>query len=191
MVRKKFSLALHIFLPLFLFVIIPSEAWALAPSTAVITPSTVSALPLKHVYITSKFGFRKHPVLKQKDFHGGIDLRAQLNDEVTSISDGIVTSSGPRGALGNAVFISHPALKATSVYGHLNKVAVQKGQRLKAGTVIGYAGTTGRSTGVHLHLTIKESGRNVEPISFLSGIDKIMIANSSLSRKSSKKNREP
>jgi len=124
------------------------------------------------VKVTSKFGPRKHPVLKRRSFHNGVDMKAKLNDNVKSISPGVVTYSGDRGALGNAVFVSHPILKVTSIYGHLNKVAVSKGQKISAGAVIGYAGTSGRSTGVHLHLTVKDqkTGTNIEPISFLSKI---------------------
>jgi hypothetical protein len=132
---------------------------------------TVSA-PLDTVRITSKFGPRKHPVLKRKSFHNGVDLAAKLNDKVKSISDGIVVHSGSRGALGNAVFVSHPKLKVTSIYGHLNKVAVRKGDKVSAGNVIGYAGTTGRSTGVHLHLTVKDqkTGNNIEPVRYFNQV---------------------
>lgn len=128
--------------------------------------------PLDTVRITSKFGPRKHPVLKRRSFHNGVDLAATLNDKVKTISDGIVVYSGARGALGNAVFVSHPKLKVTSIYGHLNKVAVRKGEKVSAGNVIGYAGTTGRSTGVHLHLTVKDqrTGSNIEPVRYLSQV---------------------
>lgn len=128
--------------------------------------------PLDTVRITSKFGLRKHPVLKRRSFHNGVDLAAKLNDKVKTISDGIVVYSGARGALGNAVFVSHPKLKVTSIYGHLNKVAVRKGEKVSAGNVIGYAGTTGRSTGVHLHLTVKDqrTGNNIEPVRYLSQV---------------------
>lgn len=118
-------------------------------------------------------------------FHSGVDMKAKLNDKVKTVSDGIITFAGPRGALGNAVFISHPKLKATSIYGHLNKVAVKKGKKVSAGAVIGYAGTTGRSTGVHLHLTVKDqtTGKSVEPISFLNSIPRKMKLESQIATK--------
>lgn len=190
MIRTVFSFPLRIFLSIFLSALFAGEAQAMTPSTPAVTLGTESlrklpptdsshrsanaAMPLENVRITSKFGPRKHPVLNKAAFHGGVDMRARLNDKVKSISDGIVTFSGPRGALGNAVFISHPKLKATSIYGHLNRVSVSKGKKVKAGAVIGYAGTTGRSTGVHLHLTVKDqkTGKSVEPISFLASIEK-------------------
>lgn len=126
------------------------------------------SVPLDTLRVTSKFGLRTHPILKRKSFHNGVDLAAKLNDRVKAISDGIVTYSGTRGALGNAVYLSHPKLKVTSIYGHLNKVAVRQGQVVTAGNVIGYAGTTGRSTGVHLHLTVKDqkTGVNLEPVRY-------------------------
>src|SRR5581483_195480 len=124
----------------------PPVARPTSPRSAALKKTKISSVPLDTVRITSKFGPRKHPVLKRKSFHAGVDLAASLNDRVKSISDGIVVYSGARGALGNAVYVSHPKLKVTSIYGHLNKVAVRKGQKVSAGNVIGYAGTTGRST---------------------------------------------
>src|SRR5262249_52327649 len=87
-----------------------------------------ASMPLDSISVTSKFGPRIHPILKRKSFHAGIDLAAKLNDKVKAIFEGVVTQAGKDGALGNAVFISHPATKVTSIYGHLNKVAVSKGE---------------------------------------------------------------
>jgi hypothetical protein len=200
-IHKVLASLLHIFLPLFFSVLWSAEAQGLTMSAPALSTSSAhrniaelksaqsasitkpsSSVPLEKIHVTSKFGTRKHPVLKKTAFHGGVDMRARLNDNVKSIADGIVTFSGPRGALGNAVFISHPKLKATSIYGHLNKVVVGKGRKVKAGNVIGYAGTTGRSTGVHLHLTVKDqnTGKSVEPISFLASIDKKTAAKAAM-----------
>ncbi|PWT95484.1 MAG: hypothetical protein C5B53_11365 [Candidatus Melainabacteria bacterium] len=128
-----------------------------------------ASMPLDQVRVTSKFGLRTHPVLKRKSFHAGIDLAAKLNENVKAISEGVVTDAGRESDLGNAVFISHPKLNVTSIYGHLNKIAVSKGDQVTAGQVIGYAGSTGLSTGVHLHLALKDqrTGRNIEPQHFL------------------------
>lgn len=136
------------------------------------TKSKLSFAPLDTMRITSKFGPRKHPILRRKSFHSGVDLGAKLNDKVKVISDGIVTYSGSQGALGNAVFVSHPKLKVTSIYAHLNKVAVKSGEKISSGKLIGYAGTTGRSTGVHLHLTLKDqkTGKTLEPLGYLASM---------------------
>jgi murein DD-endopeptidase MepM/ murein hydrolase activator NlpD len=127
-------------------------------------------MPLEAISVMQKFGPRIHPVLKCQSFHNGVDYGAELNDKVLAIADGVVVFAGDHGDLGNAVKIRHPALKVTSIYGHLNEVALRKGKKVRAGDVIGYAGTTGRSTGVHLHLTIKDSHhrRYLEPETFLS-----------------------
>jgi hypothetical protein len=131
-----------------------------------------ASMPLERMRVTSKFGPRIHPILKRRTFHGGVDLAAKLNEDVKAISNGVVIHAGRKGALGKAVYVSHSRLKVTSIYGHLNKVAVKKGQRVFAGEVIGHAGTTGRSTGVHLHLTLKDqnTGRPLEPQRFLAGL---------------------
>lgn len=204
MVLKVLCLSLRIFLPLVLIVVLCAEAQGLTLATPMLTTTpgaqpakaatdstrqavsnTSSSMPLEKVRITSKFGRRKHPVLRKVAFHSGVDMKAKLNDKVKTVSDGIITFAGPRGALGNAVFISHPKLKATSIYGHLNKVAVKKGKKVSAGAVIGYAGTTGRSTGVHLHLTVKDqtTGKSVEPISFLNSIPRKMKLESQIATK--------
>lgn len=129
-------------------------------------------MPLEVISVMQKFGPRIHPVLKCQSFHNGVDYGAELNDKVLAICDGVVVFAGDHGDLGNAVFIKHPALQVTSIYGHLNYVALRKGQMVRAGDVIGYAGTTGRSTGVHLHLTIKDSRhrRYLEPETFLAKV---------------------
>lgn len=203
MALKVLCLSLRIFLPLVLMVVLSAEAQGLtltapmlttapgAKSVNAATDSTrqasrsTSSMPLEKVRITSKFGRRKHPVLRKIAFHSGVDMKAKLNDKVKTVSDGIVTFAGPRGALGNAVFISHPKLKATSIYGHLNKVVVKRGKQVSAGAVIGYAGTTGRSTGVHLHLTVKDqtTGKSVEPISFLNSIPRKIKLESQIATK--------
>src|SRR5262249_33257607 len=101
--------------------------------------------------VTSKAGFRIHPVTGRGDFHSGVDLGANLNDRVYALLDGIVTRVGWRGNLGVAVEIYHPYPNVRTIYGHLNAYSVLPGQRVQRGRVIGYAGSTGRSTGVHLH----------------------------------------
>lgn len=131
---------------------------AAAPSLAL----TVAA-PLSTTTITSAFGYRVHPVTNKYSFHNGVDFKAKLNQDVKAVMPGVVVKAGWRGNLGKAVEIYHPEKKLRTIYGHLNKIEVKKGERLRAGTTIGGAGTTGRSTGVHLHLiTKKENGSYVD-----------------------------
>lgn len=120
--------------------------------------------------ITSKAGFRTHPVTgKRGSFHSGVDLSARLNDSVYNLLDGIVTRVGYRGALGVAVEVYHPYPNVRTINGHLNAYAVLPGMWVQRGRVIGYAGSTGRSTGVHLHYTVikADTKEYIEPMKFL------------------------
>jgi murein DD-endopeptidase MepM/ murein hydrolase activator NlpD len=122
--------------------------------------------------VTSKAGFRVHPVTGKGDFHNGVDLGATLNDKVYNLLDGWVTRVGWRGNLGVAVEIYHPYPNVRTICGHLNAYAVMPGEYVPRGRVIGYAGSTGRSTGVHVHYTVIKQDTNeyIEPMSFLSEI---------------------
>jgi hypothetical protein len=141
----------------------------------VVVPPVFSAslkrAPLTGTYVTSGFGMRTHPITGKHSFHNGVDLGASLNQSVTALYDGVVKQAGWRGLLGNAVEIFHPKLNLLTIYGHLNSVSVTKGQKVKAGKTIGGAGTTGRSTGVHLHVTMKNAttGAPVNPLTVMRG----------------------
>jgi murein DD-endopeptidase MepM/ murein hydrolase activator NlpD len=128
--------------------------------------------------VTSKAGFRIHPVTGKGDFHSGVDLGARLNDRVYELLDGVVTRVGWRGALGVAVEVYHPYPNVRSITGHLNAYSVLPGQWVTRGRVIGYAGSTGRSTGVHVHYTIIKQDTNeyIEPMKYLSTVPKYVQA---------------
>ncbi len=128
--------------------------------------------------VTSKAGFRIHPVTGKHDFHSGVDLAAHLNDRVYELLDGIVTRVGWRGALGVAVEVYHPYPNIRSIYGHLNAYSVLPGQFVQRGRVIGYAGSTGRSTGVHVHYTVIKADTNeyIEPMQYLLLVPKYVKA---------------
>jgi murein DD-endopeptidase MepM/ murein hydrolase activator NlpD len=122
--------------------------------------------------VTSKAGFRIHPVTGKGDFHSGVDLGANLNDKVYCLLDGVVTRVGWRGNLGVAVEIYHPYPNVRTICGHLNAYSVMPGEFVPRGRVIGYAGSTGRSTGVHVHYTVIKQDTNeyVEPMAFLMNV---------------------
>lgn len=131
----------------------------------------VAPEPLDAMRITSNFGLRKHPILHRFIEHDGVDLAAKLNDPVRTVSDGTVTSAGWRGGYGNAVEIYHSKLKRSTIYAHLNKIKVADGQRVRQGQIIGLAGTTGLSTGVHLHFGVQNNaGGYVNPMQFLASL---------------------
>lgn len=128
--------------------------------------------------VTSKAGFRIHPVTGRGDFHSGVDLGAQLNDKVYNLLDGWVTRVGYRGALGVAVEIYHPYPNIRTICGHLNAYSVLPGQFVGRGRVIGYAGSTGRSTGVHVHYTVikQDSNQYIEPMQYLTQVPNYLTA---------------
>lgn len=128
--------------------------------------------------VTSKAGFRIHPVTGHGDFHSGVDLAAHLNDKVYNLLDGIVTRVGWRGALGVAVEIYHPYPNIRTICGHLNGYSVMPGEWVSRGRVIGYAGSTGRSTGVHVHYTVikQDTNQYIEPLAYLDQVPKYIAA---------------
>ena len=131
---------------------------------------TATYTPVGMGVVTSKAGFRVHPVTGKADFHNGVDLGAHLNDRVYNLLDGIVTRVGWRGAMGVAVEVYHPYPGIKTIVGHLNAYSVLPGMFVQRGRVIGYAGSTGRSTGVHVHYTVVnyETNEYIQPMQFLS-----------------------
>jgi murein DD-endopeptidase MepM/ murein hydrolase activator NlpD len=128
--------------------------------------------------VTSRGGFRIHPVTGHGDFHNGVDLAAKLNDPVYCLLDGICTRTGARGNLGNHVEIYHPYPGVYTIVGHLNAWSVRPGEPVKRGRVIGYAGSTGRSTGVHVHYTVikADTGEYIEPYDFIKAVPSYVVA---------------
>jgi murein DD-endopeptidase MepM/ murein hydrolase activator NlpD len=128
--------------------------------------------------VTSKAGFRVHPVTGKGDFHNGVDLGASLNDKVYELLDGIVVRSGYRGNLGVAVEVYHPYPNIRTITGHLNGYTVKPGMWVRRGQVIGYAGSTGRSTGVHVHYTVIKNDTNqyIEPMKYLLQVPQYVMA---------------
>ncbi|SNZ07890.1 Murein DD-endopeptidase MepM and murein hydrolase activator NlpD, contain LysM domain [Persephonella hydrogeniphila] len=116
--------------------------------------------------ITSRFGYRRDPFNGRRAFHSGIDLRARYKQPVFATANGYVEFAGWSSGYGKLVIIRHKYGYKT-YYGHLAKIRVKKGRWVKAGTVIGYAGSTGRSTGVHLHYEIRRYGKLVNPLRLL------------------------
>jgi murein DD-endopeptidase MepM/ murein hydrolase activator NlpD len=128
--------------------------------------------------ITSGAGFRRHPVTGKHSFHSGVDLSAKLNDKVYNLLDGVVTRVGWRGNLGVAVEVYHPYPNIKTINGHLNAYSVLPGMWVQRGRVIGYAGSTGRSTGVHLHYTVikADTGEYIEPLDYLKQVPGYLAA---------------
>jgi murein DD-endopeptidase MepM/ murein hydrolase activator NlpD len=99
---------------------------------------------------TSRFGWRTHPITGSRRFHSGVDIGAPMGAPVVAAATGTIVSSGWLGGYGKTIVIQHNGVQQT-LYGHLSEVFVQPGQRIEQGTVIGRVGSTGNSTGPHLH----------------------------------------
>ena len=122
--------------------------------------------PLRYSRISSRFGMRYHPIHKRRKAHQGVDYAAARGTPVRAVGDGLVLAANWNGGSGKFVKIRHNGTYATS-YSHLNGYGpgVRKGVRVKQGQVIGYVGTTGVSTGPHLHFAFYENGRYINPLS--------------------------
>ena len=122
--------------------------------------------PLQYSRISSGFSYaRKHPVTRKVQPHTGVDYAAPTGTPVMTIGDGVVTSVKYEGAGGNTVRIRHNSVYSTA-YLHLSKYAkgLKAGQRVKQGDVIGYVGSTGRSTGPHLDFRVWKNGTPINPL---------------------------
>lgn len=115
--------------------------------------------------LASGFGMRLHPILKIGKMHAGIDFSADRGTPIYATGNGTVKQAGSMGGYGNAVLISH-GYGYETLYAHMSKVNVRQGQRVQRGDVIGYVGSTGLSTGAHLHYEVHKNGEKVDPINF-------------------------
>lgn len=115
---------------------------------------------------TSGWEWRTNPITKKKEFHNGLDIAAPKGTNIYAAADGTVVKCEWYGGYGNCVIINHGGGVMT-LYGHCNSLNVKNGQSVKAGDVIAYVGTTGQSTGYHLHFTVYEGKTAVNPWNYL------------------------
>jgi murein DD-endopeptidase MepM/ murein hydrolase activator NlpD len=134
--------------------------------TAFALGSTPSIFPTKSTNVTSAFGYRKDPFTRRSAYHRGIDFAGDVDDPIYATAAGKVIRSGHHRSMGNYVFVSHGNGLET-IYMHLNKVLVHNGQEVKKGQIIGRLGSTGRSTGPHLHYEVHKHGKPVNPKKYL------------------------
>ncbi len=114
--------------------------------------------------ISSNFGMRRHPLLGYMRMHNGLDFRAGHGEPIYAVTDGVIAFAGRKGGYGNFIQINHGNNLSTG-YGHMSRFATSAGQRVRQGQVIGYIGSTGLSTGPHLHYEMYRNGRPINPLS--------------------------
>ena len=127
--------------------------------------TTPSVWPVRG-YLSAGFGNRDDPFTGLRDFHPGLDISAPLGTKILAPADGTVIFVGPKGGYGNAITIDHGRGIATH-YGHLDAFNVRVGQQVRRGSVLGFVGSTGRSTAPHLHYEVWLNGSNQNPLLYI------------------------
>ena len=138
-----------------------------------------SGMPTEGVTLSSRYGWRIHPIHGDARMHRGIDIPGAAGSPVAATAEGTVSLADWSGAYGLLVEIDHGADLATR-YAHLSRLAVTAGQRVRKGQVLGYVGSTGSSTGPHLHYEVRMAGEAVNPTAFLSDLRETASAVSDL-----------
>jgi murein DD-endopeptidase MepM/ murein hydrolase activator NlpD len=133
------------------------------PQRAISVPSR---MPLEGAQLTSNYGMRTHPVLGGRRKHTGIDLAAPTGTPIYATADGVIGRADWYSSYGLYISINHGASMETR-YAHLSRLAVAAGDNVKKGDLIGYVGSTGRSTGPHLHYEVRVDGLAVNPIPYM------------------------
>lgn len=132
----------------------------------------IAGRPVLQGYISSPFGRRTDPMTGRLSVHKGVDFAAKSGSDVVAVAAGVVTSSGRRSGYGNAVEISH-ADGYVTLYAHNQRNLVQVGDLVQRGQVIAKVGSTGRSTGSHVHFEVSQNGRVVNPTSYIARVSDV------------------
>lgn len=113
-------------------------------------------------YVTSSFGYRTHPISGKKTFHNGTDYGTNVQKwALYALEDGYVhVVSKSKTGYGNSIWVRYPRINRSLLHAHMDSISVKQGQKVKAGTLLGYTGTSGSSTGIHLHLGMTEIGKD-------------------------------
>jgi murein DD-endopeptidase MepM/ murein hydrolase activator NlpD len=119
--------------------------------------------PLEFTRVSSGYGLRFHPILGRNKAHLGVDYAAPTGTPVRTIADGVITFAGTQNGYGNVIEVTHRDSKST-LFAHLSRIDVKRGQQVEQGDFIGAVGTTGRSTGPHLHFEFRDRGVHQDPL---------------------------
>ena len=128
------------------------------------------ATPVEFSRISSGFGMREHPIQRDWRAHQGTDFAAPSGTKVRTVGDGVVSFAGVQNGYGNVIFVDH-ANSQTTVYAHLSRMDVQKGQRVEQGDAIGAVGQTGWATGPHLHFEYRVNGEQRDPLTIAQAVE--------------------
>lgn len=167
------------------------SSWSTVGTAGTSTPSPIagsfrtaipSRVPVDGVALTSGFGMRWHPVLGGRRAHKGVDLASPIGTPIHAAADGVVERADWFSSYGLYVALEHGGNIETR-YGHMSRIAVAAGQQVHKGDIIGYVGTTGRSTGPHLHYEVRVNGEAVNPIPYMQGGSQIAASESTLARR--------
>jgi len=134
------------------------------------TPQQLASPLAGMLVVTSPFGMRVHPMTGEKTEHHGVDLMAAAGTPVMAAARGVVVWHGNKLGYGNCVVIRH-GMHLSTIYGHLSHIGVHTGQSISKGEVIGLSGSTGFSTGPHLHFEVRRDGVPVDPLPLLKRAD--------------------
>ena len=126
----------------------------------------IAGRPVEKGWMSSRFGNRNDPITGKRAWHSGVDFAGKEGSNVISVAAGVVVYSGPRSGYGRLVEINHGS-GFTTMYGHHKKIHVKVGDIVKKGQVIGLMGSSGRSTGPHVHFEVYKNGRVVDPSSYI------------------------
>jgi murein DD-endopeptidase MepM/ murein hydrolase activator NlpD len=131
--------------------------------------SYLANMPVRSGYVTSTYGYRSDPFTGRTAFHGGIDFAGPEGTHVYAVAPGIVTWAGEKTGYGNMVEVSHGDGMSTR-YAHASRVAVKVGDLVGKDQLVAYMGSTGRSTGPHLHYEVLRNGAQVDPATYIAHV---------------------
>lgn len=131
-------------------------------------------LPLDFISVTSKYGYRKDPFKKCSAFHDGIDLECNMKHVYSMLPGRVLKVVYSKKGYGNHVILDYGHIQC--LYGHLSVIAVRQGDEVYAGTIVGISGSTGRSTGPHLHIKISSNGKILNPAPFIAYLNKYITS---------------
>ena len=157
----------------------PAARGASAPIFGSGKVSIPSRMPVEGSALTSSYGMRNHPVLGGRRAHKGVDLAMPAGTPIYATADGTISRADWFSGYGLYVAIEHGGAIQTR-YGHMSRLNVASGQDVRKGDIIGYVGSTGRSTGPHLHYEVRISGEAVNPLPYMNGAAPALAANTAV-----------